>query len=285
MASYRWRSRTATSRRRLRQEIASSPARRIPGGHILFQAADIVNADSELRTAGADRRPKRRATTRTTFRLQGSSVNGCRDSGIVDAHLQQEVRRAGVLRPDRPDPGRAAWPQCEHGGHQHQCQPEARRSRCRLILDRSDLGIPYYLAVQTPEPKVNSLNALQTRRSHLAAGERQVVLACSAMARFKRGQVATNSNQNHISRFLRSMPACRAAISAASAGKRHATQDARQRGREKKRTRPGNSARDDRITDAWRSAQMGLRRYVSADDSIEHYRLRLCRRTWHPTML
>jgi multidrug efflux pump subunit AcrB len=61
-------------------------------------------------------------------------------------------------------------------------------------------GIPYYLAVQTPEPKVNSLNALKNTpvSSSLAANGQTVPGMLSNVATLKRDKVATNSNQTNI---------------------------------------------------------------------------------------
>ena len=61
-------------------------------------------------------------------------------------------------------------------------------------------GIPYYLAVQTPEYKVNSLNALGNTpvSTSLAVSGQTVPGMLSNVATFKRDTVATNSNQTNI---------------------------------------------------------------------------------------
>jgi multidrug efflux pump subunit AcrB len=61
-------------------------------------------------------------------------------------------------------------------------------------------GIPYYLAVQTPEYRVDSLNALGNTpvSSTLARGGQPVPGMLSNVATFKRDQVATNANQSNI---------------------------------------------------------------------------------------
>ena len=61
-------------------------------------------------------------------------------------------------------------------------------------------GIPYYLAVQTPEHKVNSLNALANTpvSSSLAVSGQTVPGMLSNVATFKRETIATNSNQTNI---------------------------------------------------------------------------------------
>src|SRR4030095_2486490 len=61
-------------------------------------------------------------------------------------------------------------------------------------------GIPYYIAVQTPEYKVNSLNALQNTpvSTSLAMSGQTVPGMLSNVATFKREKVATNTNQSNI---------------------------------------------------------------------------------------
>jgi multidrug efflux pump subunit AcrB len=61
-------------------------------------------------------------------------------------------------------------------------------------------GIPYYLAVQTPEYRVNSLNALDDTpvSSMLTVGGQPVPGMLSNVATLKRDRVATNSNQSNI---------------------------------------------------------------------------------------
>jgi multidrug efflux pump subunit AcrB len=60
-------------------------------------------------------------------------------------------------------------------------------------------GIPYYLAVQTPEYRVDSLNALgNTPVSSTLAGGQPVPGMLSNVATFKRDTVPTNSNQTNI---------------------------------------------------------------------------------------
>ena len=61
-------------------------------------------------------------------------------------------------------------------------------------------GIPYYLAVQTPEYKVNSLNALRNTpvSTSLAVSGQVVPGMLSNVATFKRDKVPTNTNQTNI---------------------------------------------------------------------------------------
>jgi multidrug efflux pump subunit AcrB len=61
-------------------------------------------------------------------------------------------------------------------------------------------GIPYYLAVQTPEPKVSSMNALLNTpvSASLSVSGQVVPGMLSNVATLKRDKVPTNSNQTNI---------------------------------------------------------------------------------------
>ena len=61
-------------------------------------------------------------------------------------------------------------------------------------------GIPYYFAVQTPEYRVNSMNALMNTpvSSSLTRGGQPVPGMLSNVATLKRDKVPTNSNQSNI---------------------------------------------------------------------------------------
>ena len=103
--------------RRLRQEIASGAARRIPGGRILFPGGRHRDADFELRTAGADRRPDRGFRHRTIFRLQRSSVNALPRFPASSTRIcsRKSTRRPSTPRSTGPGPRSLAsmparWP-------------------------------------------------------------------------------------------------------------------------------------------------------------------------------
>src|SRR6202008_4042015 len=61
-------------------------------------------------------------------------------------------------------------------------------------------GIPYYLAVQTPEPEINSVNALNNTpvSAALPAESSPVPGLLSHVATLKRPSVPTNSNQANV---------------------------------------------------------------------------------------
>jgi len=193
---------TADYVKKLRQVAAG----RIPGGHLLFPGGRYGDADSEFRTTGG------RSTSETvgydkgqTLRLQGSSVNALPQfPGIVDAHLQQEVDGPAFYAQIEPDSRRSAWPKCEHGRLPTSMSASARRSRCRQISGPiRPRGFPYFIAVQTPEYRINSLNALAKHAGFppsLAASGQTVPWHASAMLRrFKRDKGAHPTRTRPIS--------------------------------------------------------------------------------------
>ena len=85
--------------RRLRQEIAPSAAGRISGRHVLFPGGRYRDADPELRTAGADRRPDGRPRHEQPLRLQRNSVNAL---PRFPASSTRICSRKSMLRPSSP---------------------------------------------------------------------------------------------------------------------------------------------------------------------------------------
>ena len=128
---------TADYVKKLRQVLPAA----FPESTFYFQAADMVTqilnfglpAQIDVRTVGYDKANNLRVARQLRDRIAAIP-------GIADAHLQQEVDAPAFFAADRPSPGRAAWPQCELGGHQHQCQPELVGAGVAQFLDRSDLG-------------------------------------------------------------------------------------------------------------------------------------------------
>ena len=168
-----------------------------------FQPADIVTqilnfglpAQIDVRTVGYDR-------ANEPARCQGAAAahRGHPRRSPTRISSRRSMRPA-FYADDRSRAGRPARPQREQHRHQYQCQPELVRAGHAQFLDRSDNGIPYYLAVQTPEHQVSSLNDLGNTpvSSTVAAAAAIRCRACSAMSRrFKRDSVPTNANQANI---------------------------------------------------------------------------------------
>jgi len=171
-----------------------------PEDTFYFQAADIVTqilnfglpAQIDVRTVGRD---KNNLSVAKELRQRLAEI-----PGIVDAHLQQEVDGPDFYA--EIDRTRAA---------QLGLNASTVATNINVSLSSSvqvspnfwtDLtsGIPYYLAVQTPERQVNSLNALANTpvSSSVAVSGQTVPGMLSNVATFKRDTVPTNSNQTNI---------------------------------------------------------------------------------------
>jgi multidrug efflux pump subunit AcrB len=171
-----------------------------PEDTFYFQAADIVTqilnfglpAQIDVRTVGRD---KNNLSVAKELRQRLAGI-----PGIVDAHLQQEVDGPDFYA--EIDRTRAA---------QLGLNASTVATNINVSLSSSvqvspnfwtDLtsGIPYYLAVQTPERQVNSLNALANTpvSTSLAVSGQTVPGMLSNVATFKRDTVPTNSNQTNI---------------------------------------------------------------------------------------
>jgi multidrug efflux pump subunit AcrB len=185
------------------QKLREALAQAFPSDIFYFQAADIVTqilnfglpAQIDVRTVGYDKKNDLRVAEE--LRRQISDI-----PGIVDAHLQQEVD-APAFYADI-DRARAA---------QLGLNAETIATNVNVSLSSSEQvtpnfwtdpksGIPYYLAVQTPESRISSLNALgdtpvSSTLESTATGV-PVPGLLSNVATFKRGSVPTNSNQANV---------------------------------------------------------------------------------------
>jgi multidrug efflux pump subunit AcrB len=187
---------TADYVKKLREVLPAA----FPEDTFYFQAADIVTqilnfglpAQIDVRTVGRD---KNNLSVAKELRQRLAGI-----PGIVDAHLQQEVDGPDFYA--EIDRTRAA---------QLGLNASTVATNINVSLSSSvqvspnfwtDLtsGIPYYLAVQTPERQVNSLNALANTpvSTSLAVSGQTVPGMLSNVATFKRDTVPTNSNQTNI---------------------------------------------------------------------------------------
>jgi multidrug efflux pump subunit AcrB len=191
---------TADYVRKLRQALPAA----FPEVVFYFQAADIVTqilnfglpAQIDVRTVGYDRATNLRVAKELQRRIAAIP-------GVVDAHLQQEVDAPAFYA--TIDRARAA---------QLGLNANTIATNINVSLSSSEQvtpnfwtdpasGIPYYLAVQTPEYKVSSLNALgntpvSTALSTLSDARVPVPGLLSNVATFKRDSVPTNANQSNI---------------------------------------------------------------------------------------
>jgi multidrug efflux pump subunit AcrB len=188
---------TAEYERRLREVLPAA----FPSVAFYFQAADMVTqilnfglpAQIDVQVVGRDRATNLRVTHRLQRRIADIP-------GIVDAHLQQELDApAFMVNIDR---SRAL---------QLGLNAQAVVNDVNTSLSSSEqvspnfwtdpkAGIPYYIAVQTPEHLVSSLNELGNTpvSTQLAANGPPIPGLLSNVATLQRDNVPTNLNQTNI---------------------------------------------------------------------------------------
>lgn len=187
---------TADYVRKLRQALPAA----FPEDVFYFQAADIVTqilnfglpAQIDVRTVGYD---KNDLSVARELRQRLAAI-----PGIVDAHLQQEVDApAFYAQIDRTRAAQLGLNASTVATNINVSLSSSEQVSPNFWTDPTS-GIPYYLAVQTPEYKVNSLNALANTpvSTSLAVSGQIVPGMLSNVATFKRDTVATNSNQTNI---------------------------------------------------------------------------------------
>lgn len=187
---------TAEYIKKLRQVLPAS----FPEDTFYFQAADIVTqilnfglpAQIDVRTVGygannlavAKRLQKRLAAI----------------PGVVDAHLQQEIDGPAFYADiDRTRAAQLGLNASTVATNINVSLSSSVQVSPNFWTDLSS-GIPYYLAVQTPEYKIDSLNALANTpvSTSLAASGQTVPGMLGNIATFKRDTVPTNANQSNV---------------------------------------------------------------------------------------
>src|ERR1700681_3674494 len=187
---------TADYVKKLRQVLPAA----FPEDVFYFQAADIVTqilnfglpAQIDVRTVGygLDNLPVAKKLRQRLAAIPG----------IVDAHLQQEVDApAFYAQIDRTRAAQLGLNASTVATNVNVSLSSSEQVSPNFWTDPTS-GIPYYLAVQTPEYKVNSLNALGNTpvSTSLAVSGQTVPGMLSNVATFKRDKVATNSNQTNV---------------------------------------------------------------------------------------
>ena len=188
---------TADYVRKLREALPAA----FPEVTFYFQAADMVTqilnfglpSQIDVRTVGYDRATNLRVAKELRRRIAAIP-------GIADAHFQQEVDAPAFTA--TIDRARAA---------QLGLNADTIATNVNISLSSSEQvtpnfwtdpasGIPYYLAVQTPERSVSSLNDLGNTpvSSAISAAGAPIPGLLSNVATFKRDSVPTNSNQTNI---------------------------------------------------------------------------------------
>jgi multidrug efflux pump subunit AcrB len=187
---------TADYIKKLRQVLPAT----FPEDTFYFQAADIVTqilnfglpAQIDVRTMGYD---KNNLAIARELRQRLAAI-----PGVVDAHLQQEVDApAFYAQIDRTRAAQLGLNASTVATNINVSLSSSEQVSPNFWTDPTS-GIPYYLVVQTPEYKINSLNALRNTpvSTSLAVSGQTVPGMLSNVATLKRDTVATNSNQTNI---------------------------------------------------------------------------------------
>src|ERR1700716_4158211 len=191
---------TADYVKKLREVLPAA----FPEDVFYFQAADIVTqilnfglpAQIDVRTVGYDLND---LSVAKELRRRLAAI-----PGIADAHLQQEVDApAFYAQIDRTRAAQLGLNASTVATNVNVSLSSSEQVSPNFWTDPTS-GIPYYLAVQTPEYKVNSLNALGNTpvSTSLAVSGQTVPGMLSNVATFKRDTIATNSNQSNIQRVF-----------------------------------------------------------------------------------
>jgi multidrug efflux pump subunit AcrB len=193
---------TADYVRRLRQALPAA----FPEDTFYFQSADIVTqilnfglpAQIDVRTVGYDRANNLRVARELERRLAAIP-------GIVDAHLQQEVNAPDFYATiDRTRATQLGVNATQIANNLNISLSSSVQVSPNFWTDPSS-GIPYYLAVQTPEREVNSLDALASTPVTAGVSPNGISTAgdpvpgmLGNVATLKRDSVPTNANQTNI---------------------------------------------------------------------------------------
>ena len=188
---------TAEYVRKLRAVLPAA----FPEEIVYFQAADMVTqilnfgipAQIDVRTVGYDRAKNLRIAHELRRRIADIP-------GIADAHLQQEVDAPDFF----VDIDRSRATQFGLTANQIVTNLNVSLSSSEQVspnfwTDQSN-GIPYYIAVQTPEYRVNSMNALVNTpvSTAVAFTGDPVPGMLSNVATLQRDSIPTNANQANI---------------------------------------------------------------------------------------
>jgi multidrug efflux pump subunit AcrB len=187
---------TADYVRKLREVLPAA----FPEDTFYFQAADMV---TQILNFGLPAQIDVRTMGRGTNNLQVAKELRKRLTdipGLVDVHLQQETDGPDFFAEiDRTRAAQLGVNASTVATNINVSLSSSVQVAPNFWTDLSS-GIPYYLAVQTPEYRVNSLNALNNTpvSSVLTVGGQPVPGMLSNVAKLKRDTVPTNSNQSNI---------------------------------------------------------------------------------------
>jgi multidrug efflux pump subunit AcrB len=187
--------------RKLRRELPAT----FPEAIFYFQAADMVTqilnfglpAQIDVRTVGYDRANNLKVASELRRRLAAVP-------GIVDAHLQQEVDAPAFFADiDRTRAAQLGLSASTIANNINVSLSSSEQVTPNFWTDPTS-GIPYYIAVQTPERQVASLNDLANTPVSSAIATDTAVPGVpvpgllSNVTTLRRDSVPTNSNQANI---------------------------------------------------------------------------------------
>ncbi|HXW29106.1 MAG TPA: efflux RND transporter permease subunit, partial [Xanthobacteraceae bacterium] len=182
---------------KLRQVLRTA----FPENLFYFQAADMVTqilnfgipAQINVRTVGYDRTKNLRIAKELQQRIAAIP-------GVADGHLQQEVNAPEFFAQiDRARATQFGLTATSIALNLNTSLSSSEQISPNFWTDPSN-GTPYYLAVQTPEYRVNSLNELKNTpvTTFTTTGRNPVPGLLSNVANLKRDSIPTNANQANI---------------------------------------------------------------------------------------
>ena len=188
---------TATYVRRLRELLPAA----FPECIFYFQAADMVTqilnfgiaAQIDVRTVGYDRQKNLRIAKELKQRIAAIP-------GVADAHLQQEVDSPEFFAQiDRARAAQFGLTVNDIALNLNTSLSSSEQVAPNFWTDPSN-GTPYYIAVQTPEYRVSSMNDLKNTpvTKFAVANGNSVPGLFNNVATLKRNSIPTNTNQANI---------------------------------------------------------------------------------------
>jgi multidrug efflux pump subunit AcrB len=188
---------TADHVRRLREVLPAA----FPSVTFYFQSADMITqilnfglpAQIDLRVVGRDRASNLHVAQELQRRIADIP-------GIADAHLQQELDAPGfIVNIDRSRAQQLGLNAQAIANEVNTSLSSSKQVAPNFWTDPK-AGIPYFIAVQTPEHKLSSLGDLSNTpvSTALAANGPPIPGLLSNVATFQRDSVPTNLNQTNI---------------------------------------------------------------------------------------
>jgi multidrug efflux pump subunit AcrB len=192
---------TATYVRKLREVLPAA----FPSATFYFQAADMITqvlnfglpSQIDVQVVGRDRATNTRVAEELRRRLAGIP-------GVADAHLQQELDApAFMVDIDRSRALQLGLSAQAIANDVNTSLSSSEQVAPNFWTDPAT-GIPYYIAVQTPERLVSSLNDIGNTpvSTALASNGPPIPGLLSNVATLKRESVPTNLNQSNIQPVL-----------------------------------------------------------------------------------